>query len=168
MNHIQSPFHSDIPQCRKVLRRLRKKIYKYTAVHRQTKKPKETTHDILGVLKSRNLPSFVTDALKKKRVIDLSNFKNIQVPPCASLEAITSMTDRQELEVSKLFEMHKARLGSAEKKLQSLSKLERKSTNYSSTDGEEFSSLSMEAEELREDQSRKNDEQSLLTVKSYD
>ena len=96
MNHIQSPFLNDIPQCKNVLRKLRKKIYKYSAIHRQTKKPKDTTHDIMGLLKSRNLPSFVTDSLKKKRAIDIGSLKNIQVTQIASVSDIVSLAQSQE------------------------------------------------------------------------
>lgn len=136
MNHIQSPFLKDIPQCKTVLRKLRKKIYKYSSVHRLTKKPKDTTHDIMGLLASRNIPSYVTDSLKKKRTIDIHNIKNVHVAEAVSLSEIMSMASSQEQEISKLFEEHKSRMKKVEKKTPLL-KLERKSTTYSSTEGED-------------------------------
>ena len=95
MSHIQSPFLPDIQQCKTVLRKLRKKIYKYSTVHPQVKKTKDSTHDIMGLLKSRNLPTYVTDSLKKKRVIDICSLKNIQVSHMVSLSEIVSMASSQ-------------------------------------------------------------------------
>ena len=96
MNHIQSPFLNDIPQCKTALRKLRKKIYKYTAVHRQTKKPKDATHDIMGLLKARNIPAYVTESLKKKRVVDINSLKNVNIAHVVSPIDIASLAKAQE------------------------------------------------------------------------
>ena len=48
------------------MRRLRKKISKYTSTHKEAKKPRDQTHDILNLLKDRNLPSFVLIQLEKE------------------------------------------------------------------------------------------------------
>jgi len=62
------------------MRKLRKKIYKYTSTHRPTKKPKDSIHDILTLLKPRKLPDFLVDSIKKRRNFDLSSIKNVVVP----------------------------------------------------------------------------------------
>lgn len=59
------------------MRRLRKKISKYTAAHKETKKPKDQSHDILNILKSRSLPPFILETIRKKRTFDLLCFKNV-------------------------------------------------------------------------------------------
>lgn len=90
----------------------------------------------MGLLASRNIPSYVTDSLKKKRTIDIHNIKNVHVAEAVSLSEIMSMASSQEQEISKLFEEHKSRMKKVEKKTPLL-KLERKSTTYSSTEGED-------------------------------
>lgn len=59
------------------MRRLRKKISKYTSTHKESKKPKDQSHDILNLLKDRNLPSFVLDTIRKRRIFDLQCLKNV-------------------------------------------------------------------------------------------
>ena len=83
---VQSPFLNDITQCRASMRRLRKKIYKYTATHRENRKPKISgTQDLLVLLKQRNLPGFVIEQVTKKRTFDLASIKNVNVTQMASL-----------------------------------------------------------------------------------
>ena len=104
MSHIQSPFLDEIPQCKTALRKLRKKIYKYSTTHKQVRRQRDLTHDIFRLLKARNLPSFVADSLKKKRVIDIGSIKNVHVAPVASLHEIVSMAGSQEDEINSLFQ----------------------------------------------------------------
>lgn len=59
------------------MRRLRKKISKYTSTHKEAKKPRDQSHDILNLLKDRNLPSFVLDTIRKRRTFDLQCLKNV-------------------------------------------------------------------------------------------
>ena len=83
---VQSPFLNDITQCLASMRRLRKKIYKYTATHRENRKPKTTgSQDILLLLKQRNMPAFVIEQVTKKRTFDLASIKNVNVSQVASL-----------------------------------------------------------------------------------
>ena len=93
---VQSPFLNDITQCRASMRRLRKKIYKYTATHRENRKPKVATNqDILLLLRQRNLPAFVIEQVTKKRTFDLASIKNVNVTQMASLEEIAKRTEDQ-------------------------------------------------------------------------
>lgn len=59
------------------MRRLRKKISKYTSTHKEAKKPRDQSHDILNILKSRNLPVFILETIKKRRTFDLLCLKNV-------------------------------------------------------------------------------------------
>lgn len=85
------------------MRKLRKKIYKYTSTHRPTKKPKDSIHDILTLLKPRKLPDFLVDSIKKRRNFDLSSIKNVVVPQGAKFSQMKSMGSQQEQEIEKLF-----------------------------------------------------------------
>lgn len=40
---------NDIPECKLIMRRLRKKISKYTTAHKEIKKPRDQSHDILNI-----------------------------------------------------------------------------------------------------------------------
>jgi hypothetical protein len=59
------------------MRKLRKKISKYSSTHKEAKKPKDQTQGILNILKSRTLPTFVLEAISKKRTFDLMCLKNV-------------------------------------------------------------------------------------------
>jgi len=56
---VVSPFIEEIPKCKVSMRKLRKKIYKYTANQPKPKKVRDTSHDIFNILENRSLPSFV-------------------------------------------------------------------------------------------------------------
>lgn len=68
------------------MRKLRKKIYKHISTSGAVKKSKEQNQDILNILKSRNLPNFLIDPLKKKRTVDFNFLKNVMISNMASPE----------------------------------------------------------------------------------
>lgn len=108
---VKSPFLDDITQCKASMRRLRKKIYKYTVTHRENRKPKHPgIQDILLLLKQRNLPNFVIDQITKKRTFDIGSIKNVIVSQEASIEEITKRAQAQEDEIKDLFTQHKDRM----------------------------------------------------------
>lgn len=113
------------------MRKLRKKIYKYTSTHRPSKKPRDSIHDILTLLKPRNLPDFLIDPLKKRRNFDLNSIKNVVVPNGATFNEMASLTMKQETEIEKIFADHRSRVSNAEKR--TTLKLEKKPTTYSSS-----------------------------------
>ena len=78
------------------MRTLRKKIYKHFSTTRTVKKSRDQNQDILNILKSRNLPNFVIDPLKKKRMIDFNFLKNVMISNMASPEEIAKLTSNQE------------------------------------------------------------------------
>lgn len=78
------------------MRKLRKKIYKHFSATRTVKKSRDQNQDILNILKSRNLPNFVIDPLKKKRTIDFNFLKNVMISNMASPEEIAKLTSNQE------------------------------------------------------------------------
>ena len=78
------------------MRKLRKKIYKYTCSHKPTKKPKDSINDILTLLKPRKLPDFLLDSIKKRRNFDLSSIKNVVVPLEADFHEMKSLASSQE------------------------------------------------------------------------
>ena len=81
------------------MRKLRKKIYKHLLVSGPAKKSKESNQNLLGILKSRNLPNYILDPLKKRRSIDFNFLKNVVVPDMASPEEIAKLTSNQENEI---------------------------------------------------------------------
>jgi len=82
---------------------MRKKISKHFSITRDVKKSKEQNQDILNILKSRNLPNFVIDPLKKRRTFDLNFLKNVTISSFASLDDVIQMTCNQENEIQSLF-----------------------------------------------------------------
>lgn len=92
------------------MRKLRKKIYKHLLIAGPAKKSKDCNQNLLGILKSRNLPNFVIDPLKKRRVIDFNFLKNVTVTNMISPQKIAELTCNQENEIQKLFCEHKERL----------------------------------------------------------
>ena len=56
---VESPFIEYIPECKKNMRRLRKKIYKYITSKRYSKKSESNRNDTLALLKRANVPSFL-------------------------------------------------------------------------------------------------------------
>lgn len=131
---ISSPFISEVGECKLIMRRLRKKISKYSNAHKEAKKSRDQCNDILNILKGRNLPPFVMETIKKRRTFDLISLKNVVMVGESSLGDMVSLVDSQEAEISALFAEHKQRLRKNRDKLNP--KLERRSTNYSSTEEE--------------------------------
>lgn len=68
------------------MRKLRKKIHKHLAATPPAKKAKDHNQNLMGILKSRNLPNFVIDTLKKKRTVDFNFLKNVTVSSMATPE----------------------------------------------------------------------------------
>lgn len=85
MLNVDSPFATNIQECKLNMKKLRKKIYKYTSTHKQNKKPKDPVQDILGLLKPRDIPSFLMEPIKKRRNLDLSSLKSVMALPGATL-----------------------------------------------------------------------------------
>jgi hypothetical protein len=84
MINISSPFLNEIQECRVVMKKLRKKIHKHFLTVSPNRKSKEQNNDLLNILKSRNLPNFVIDPLKKKRSVDFNFLKNVMISNMAS------------------------------------------------------------------------------------
>jgi len=93
---IESPFLNDISACKLTMRKMGKKINKHYSTKRDIKKNKEQNQDILHILKSRNLPNFIIDPLKKRRTFDLNFVKNFTISNTASLDDVIKMTSTQE------------------------------------------------------------------------
>lgn len=96
MINIQSPFIQEIPECKLIMRRLRKKISKYTSTHKEAKKPRDQSQDILNILKSRTLPSFVLDAIRKRRTFDLLCLKSVALNGESNLEQMVKLAGSQQ------------------------------------------------------------------------
>jgi len=92
------------------MRKLRKKINKYSNNHKQAKKSRDQCNDILNILKSRNLPPFVIDTIKKRRTFDLITLKNVVMTGDSNLPDMISLANTQEAEIQALFADHKLRL----------------------------------------------------------
>lgn len=96
MSTIASPFINDIPKCKVSMRKLRKKIYKYTVAQAKPRKVKDLTQDIFTILELRQVPDFVMDSLKKKRTLDLGSLKNVVIGQGSSYNEMSSLVSSQE------------------------------------------------------------------------
>ncbi len=69
------------------MRKLRKKIYKNCrSTPPAAKKLKDHTEEIITIFRTRHIPDFITEALRKRRNFDLKSIKNITVPTLLPLE----------------------------------------------------------------------------------
>jgi hypothetical protein len=93
---ITSPFVEYIPDCKKNMRRLRKKIYKFITSKNYHKKQQDNRNDLLTLFKDRQVPSFVVDLLSKKKAVDLNAIKNLNVNVRLPLKDLIEITERQE------------------------------------------------------------------------
>lgn len=97
---VASPFVEFIPDCKKTMRRLRKKIYKFITSKHYHKKPQESKKDLIALLKEREVPSFVVEILAKRKNVDLAAIKNLNVAVRLSLKDVVDITEKQETTVS--------------------------------------------------------------------
>ncbi len=95
---IDSPFIQEIPECKKTMRKLRKKIYKYNINKNASRRNATDASDVLNLLKLRNIPPFLIDSLRRRRAqeISMGAIKNINVSSGCSLTDISSLANQQE------------------------------------------------------------------------
>jgi len=96
---ITSPFIEHIPECKRSMRRLRKKIYKFITSKHHTHTKTTPKKDILLTLKQCNVPSFLVDCLSRKKTVDLNSINNMILSMKVPLSDIIEMTSKQEQEV---------------------------------------------------------------------
>ena len=79
---MNSPFINQISDCKKRMRKLRKKIYKHN-VNQNDKKFSNKNSDISSILinifQKRNLPQTIISSLKNKRNIDIFSLKSLVI-----------------------------------------------------------------------------------------
>ncbi len=79
---MNSPFINQISDCKKRMRKLRKKIYKHN-VNQNDKKSTNKNSDISSILinifQKRNLPQTIISSLKNKRNIDIFSLKSLVI-----------------------------------------------------------------------------------------
>jgi hypothetical protein len=79
---MNSPFINQISDCKKRMRKLRKKIYKHN-VNQNDKKSSNKNSDISSILinifQKRNLPQTIISSLKNKRNIDIFSLKSLVI-----------------------------------------------------------------------------------------
>lgn len=136
------------------MRKLRKKIYKHSVQSKHTvKKSKDCTEQIMSIFKTRGVPSFVTETLKKRRSFDMTSIKNIAIYDFLPFEEILARTNKQEEEVNQLYADHKQRMQEIKEKA-AIFKSERSISIklhpmgiYSTTEEEEMNSPSEQQED---------------------
>jgi hypothetical protein len=101
---ISSPFAEYIPDCKKNMRRLRKKIYKFITSKNYHRRQQTGSDDLMSVLSLRQIPQIVVDQLAKRKTIDLSAIRNLNIPVRLPLKQIAEITAAQEQEVGWLQE----------------------------------------------------------------
>lgn len=95
---ICSPFVEQIPECKRTMRRLRKKIYKFITSKNYPKKQRQlpnNTTDLASFLALRPLPEFITEHLARRKALDLAAIKALAAP-LLSLREISAITQAQE------------------------------------------------------------------------
>jgi hypothetical protein len=92
---ITSPFIEYIPDCKKNMRRLRKKIYKFMTSKNYVQKNDQSKIGLTNLLKNNDIPPTVLDILSKKKTIDLNTIKNIHINQKIPLEDIKEITSKQ-------------------------------------------------------------------------
>ena len=75
---ISSPFVEYIPECKRNMRRLRKKIYKFITSKNYLRKHNAPS-DLMNILDKAQLPSLVAEQLGRRKSADLSAIKNLNV-----------------------------------------------------------------------------------------
>lgn len=79
---MNSPFIDHISDCKKRMRKLRKKIYKHS-INQHEKKPSHKTNDlsamILNIFNKRSIPQTIISSLKNKRNIDIFSLKSLVI-----------------------------------------------------------------------------------------
>ncbi len=91
---LVSPFVDFIPDCKRTMRRLRKKIYKFITSKNYIKK-QQPPADLIRALSQAPLPSILQELLAKRKSSDLSAIRSLNVPKM-SLKDIASITLNQE------------------------------------------------------------------------
>ena len=98
---ISSPFVEYIPECKRNMRRLRKKIYKFITSRNYTRK-QNAPSDLMNILGKAQLPSVVAEQFNKRKSTDLSAIKNLNVTVRMTLKEVAAITATQERQVSQL------------------------------------------------------------------
>ena len=79
---MNSPFIDQISDCKRRMRKLRKKIYKHTITQHE-KKSSAKTNDlssmILNIFNKRSIPQTIISSLKNKRNIDIFSLKSLVI-----------------------------------------------------------------------------------------
>lgn len=107
---IQSPFVTEAFQCSSAKKKVSKRIKKiansiYKNKNQETKASRDSDQSkIVSILQDRNVPDFLVDFVKKKRIFNLSSLRKIQLgKPSEDDLAFTPTTDymlRQEQELA--------------------------------------------------------------------
>ena len=77
-----SPFIDQIADCKKRMRKLRKKIYKHNNNQndkKSTNKNSDLSSILINIFQKRNLPQTIISSLKNKRNIDIFSLKSLVI-----------------------------------------------------------------------------------------
>ena len=99
---ITSPFVEFIPDCKRTMRRLRKKIYKFITSKNYHKKQQQPASDLISILTNAQLPTLLVEQLTKRKAADLSALRNLTLPLRMPLRDVAAFTQGQERQVSEL------------------------------------------------------------------
>ena len=97
---VASPFVEFIVDCKRTMRRLRKKIYKFITSKNYTRK-QQPPADLMRVLIHTQIPTLLHEQLTKRKNNDLSAIRSLAVPKMA-LKEIAALALAQERTVSGL------------------------------------------------------------------
>ena len=137
---IDSPFLDEVHQCKGVMKKLRKKIYKFNINH-QSRPHREQSKikDALTVLGKRNVPEFLMAELEKYSGLTFSSLSGFSLNQLTPLSQISHLTNNQEQEIYDMYHKNKRTI----KKRRSINpvlKLHKRETQSSDVQQSPFSS----------------------------
>jgi hypothetical protein len=93
---IDSPFLEEVHSCKGVMKKLRKKIYKFNINHQpKNHKDESTIRDALTLLEKRTIPQFLINELQKYSDLTFSSLSGFSLSQVTPLTQIAQLTNSQ-------------------------------------------------------------------------
>ena len=105
---IDSPFLEEVHSCKGVMKKLRKKIYKFNINHLpKNHKVESTIKDALTLLEKRTLPQFLINELQKYSDLTFSSLSGFSLSQVTPMSQIAQLANNQEQEIYEMYHKNK-------------------------------------------------------------
>ena len=105
---IDSPFLEEVHSCKGVMKKLRKKIYKFNINHQpKNHKDESTIKDALTLLEKRTLPQFLINELQKYSDLTFSSLSGFSLSQVTPMSQIAQLANNQEQEIYEMYHKNK-------------------------------------------------------------